>query len=79
MLPPLIILCHKSLGALAKFQRLKIWYCLIETTIVATKFENGNGKNTICVWPEYGYFKQQPCDFGMEKENFPENCIIYLN
>ena len=51
----------------------------IETTIVATKFENGNGKNTTCMWPEYGYFKQQPCDFGVEKEDFPENSIIYLN
>ena len=51
----------------------------IETTIVATKFENGNGKNTTCVWPEYGYFKQQPYGFGMEKENFPENSINYLN
>ena len=51
----------------------------IETIIVATKFENGNGKNTTCAWPEYGYFKQQPCDFGMEKENFPENSIIYLS
>ena len=51
----------------------------IETTIVATKFENENGKNITCVWREYGYFKQQSCDFGMEKENFPENSIIYLN
>ena len=28
---------------------------------------------------EYGYFKQQPCDFGMDKENFPEYVIIYIN
>ena len=26
-----------------------------------------------------GYFKQQPCDFGIEKKNFPENSIFYLN
>ena len=51
----------------------------IEITITATEFENGNGKNTCCVWPEHGYFKQQPCDFGMDKENFPENSIIYIN
>ena len=51
----------------------------IPTTIVATRSENGNGKNTTCVWPEFGYFKQQPCDFGMEKENYPENSIMYIN
>ena len=51
----------------------------IETTIVATKFENGNGKNTTCVWPEYGHFRQQPCGFRMEKEDFQENLIIFLN
>ena len=51
----------------------------IETTIVATKFENGNGKNTTCVWPEHGYFKQQPCDFHIDKENYPENSILYIN
>ena len=51
----------------------------IQTNIVATRFENGNGKNTTCVWPEFGYFKQQPCDFGMEKEHHPENSIIYIN
>ena len=51
----------------------------IETTIVATKFESGHVINTTCVWPEYGNFKQQPCDFHMDKENVPENSIIYLN
>ena len=51
----------------------------IQTIIVATRFENRNGKNTTCVWPESGYFKQQPCDSKMEKENYPENSIIYIN
>ena len=51
----------------------------IETTIVETKFENGNGKNTTCVWPDNRYFKQQPCDFHTIKENFPENSILYIN
>ena len=36
-------------------------------------------RNTVDVWPDYGYFKQQPCDFGIDKENFPENSIFYLN
>ena len=51
----------------------------IETTITASNFENGNGKNTSNILSEYGYFKQQSCDFGMDKENFPEYVIIYIN
>ena len=31
------------------------------------------------VWSDYGYFKQQSRDFGIEKENFPENSMFYLN
>ena len=51
----------------------------IESITAATKFENGNGKSTTCIWPKPGYFKQQPCDFHMDKENFPENSVIYIN
>ena len=47
----------------------------VETALVATKFENGNGKNRTNIWPEHGYFKQQPSDFGLDKENFPENSL----
>ena len=36
-------------------------------------------KNTTCVWPEHSYFKQQPCDFHLDKENYPENSILYIN
>ena len=50
----------------------------IETAIVATRFENDNGKNTTFVWPDHGYFKQQPCDFHMIKENYPENSILHI-
>ena len=51
----------------------------IEVTIVATNFENSHVKNTTCVCPKYGHFKQQPCDFHMDKENYPKNNIIYIN
>ena len=51
----------------------------IKTTIVATISENGSGKNTTCVWSEYGYFKPQLCDFHLDKENYPENSILYIN
>ena len=50
-----------------------------ETTIAATRFENGHVKNTTCVWPEYGLLKEQPFDFHTDKENIPENSIIYVN
>ena len=47
----------------------------IGTTVVATRFENGNGKNT-CVWPEHVYFKQQPCNFHIIKEKSPEKSFV---
>ena len=49
----------------------------IETTITAEKsaFE----RNTADIWPDYGYFKQQPCDFGIDKENRTKNSILYIN
>ena len=35
--------------------------------------------NTTDLWPEFGFFKQQPCDYGTEKENYPENTVLYIN
>ena len=49
----------------------------IETAVTAEK--NGFKRNTTDVWPKYGFFKQQPCDFGAEKKNLLENSLIYLN
>ena len=48
----------------------------IETTIVASKFDDNvqsQVKNCTGIWSEYGYFKQQSCDFHMYKNNFLEN------
>ena len=36
-------------------------------------------KDTADVWPNYNYFKQQACDFALDKENMSENSIIYMN
>ena len=36
-------------------------------------------KDTADVWPNYDYFKQQACDFALDKENMSENSIIYMN
>ena len=47
----------------------------VETTITAEK--SSFKRNTIDIWPEYDYFKQQ--SFGIEKENFRENSIFYVN
>lgn len=68
----------KNSGQISMIKKLVLPDKNTETTIVATKFENGNGKNTTCAWPQYGYSKQTLCDFGMEKENFPDNSIIYV-
>ena len=48
----------------------------VETAITAEK--TSFKRNTVDVWPDYGCFKQQPCNFSIEKENFPENSIFYL-
>ena len=48
----------------------------VETAITAEK--TSFKRNTVDVWPDYGYFKQQPCNFSIEKENFPENSIFYF-
>ena len=36
-------------------------------------------RNTVDIWPNYGYFKQQVCDYGVHKDNMPDNNIIYMN
>ena len=69
----------KNLGKISMTNNLEFPDKTVEITLTATEFQNGNGKNTTNIWPEHGYFKQQPCDFGIDKENFPENSIIYVN
>lgn len=49
----------------------------IETTVMEEK--TSFKRNTTNIWKEYGYFKQQPCGYELDKENLPENSIIYLN
>ena len=49
----------------------------VETAVTAEK--SGFKRNATDVWPNYGFLKQQPCDFGVEKENLPEIFLIYLN
>ena len=49
----------------------------IETFVTAEK--TSFKRNTVDIWPNYGYFKQQPCDYGIDKENMPGNSIIYVN
>ena len=51
----------------------------LETTILARKIENETGKNATCILPEHGYCKQQPCDFHLDKEHYPENSVFYIN
>ena len=50
---------------------------MIETTITVEK--SVFMRNTANIWPDYGCFKQQPCDFGIDKENMPKNSILYIN
>ena len=49
----------------------------VETTVTAEK--TSFKRNTVDVWPNYGYFKQQACDYGVDKESMLGNSIIYMN
>ena len=49
----------------------------IEKTVTADK--TSLRRNVVDVWRKYSYFKQHVCDYGIDKENIPENSIIYLN
>ena len=49
----------------------------VETILVAEK--SSFKRNTTNLWPEFGFFKQQTCDYGTEKENYPENTVFYIN
>ena len=43
------------------------------------KKKNSFKRNTCDVWLNYGFFKHQPCGFGVEEENILENSLLYLN
>ena len=44
-------------------------------TMLTTEKTSFKGNNTDA-WKEFGYFKQQSCNYGVDKENLPENSII---
>ena len=50
----------------------------VETTITAEK-EACFKRNTTDLWKKYVFFKQQACNFSIEKSNMPEMIIFYLN
>ena len=53
----------------------------VETSIVATKLDDKNVQVSTFtrVWPIYSYFNQQPSDFNLKKNSYPENSIVYIN
>ena len=54
----------------------------VSTEVVAATFENEirseevSGEN---VWRNYGYFNARKSDYSMEKVNFTENMLLYIN
>ena len=50
----------------------------VESTYTVEKFTSFK-RNTTDVWKNYGYFKQEPCDFSIEKANLSDNPIIHIN
>lgn len=53
----------------------------VNTEIVLTTFENDIGSGVVSgkVWKKFGYFEAWKPDYSMEKVNFPENILFYLN
>ena len=51
----------------------------METTITVEKDPTGFKRNSIDLWPKHRYFKQQTCDFSVEKANMPEMTAFYIN
>ena len=46
---------------------------------IETAQKNSFKRNTTDGWWNYGFFKHQPCDFGVDKENISKNSLIHLN
>ena len=54
----------------------------ISTKKVAATFENEIGSEEVSgerVWKQYGFFDARKTDYSMEKVNFHENTLCYLN
>ena len=47
----------------------------VEATLTAEKGACFK-RNTTDVWKKFGFFKQQACDFSLEKANMPEMTIF---
>ena len=54
----------------------------ISTKIVTATFENEIGSEEVSgekVWRQFGFFDSRKSNYGMEKVNFPENSLLYIN
>ena len=52
------------------------------TKIVVATFQNKIGSKEVSgerVWRNYGYFEARKSDYSMEKVNFSENTLLYIN
>ena len=50
--------------------------------VVAATFENEIGSEEVSgerLWKQYGFFDARKSDYSMEKVNFLENTVFYLN
>ena len=54
----------------------------MSTKIVAATFENKTGSEEVSgerVWKNYTYLYARKSDYSMEKVNFQENMLLYVN
>ena len=49
------------------------------TMSAAAAQDEDSVKKSINLWPNFGYFGTESCNFSIEKANLPENTIFYMN
>ena len=51
----------------------------LKTQMIIAIKENKAESSTECIWKENGFFKDQRTDLTIDKPNFPENTLVYIN
>ena len=55
--------------------------CCLKCQLVVSTSESRNSGDTCSekVWPSWGFVREKRSDFGMDKVNYPENTLLYIN
>ena len=51
----------------------------LKTQMMMTLNDDNDSQKTETIWKSNGFFKEQRTDFTINKPNFPENTLVYVN